>query len=130
MKKNIDTHKNPEKTIYNWLDVVSKHNPVDIVNLYTKDGVLLGTLADNIKKGRNKIIDYFIEFVKKKPTGEINSILVQENKDIAIVDGTYTFSLKNEEGVIDYLPARFTFVLKNIEGNWLIATHHSSKQPI
>ena len=118
----------PEKTIENWLKIVSKHKPKDIVNLYTKDGVLLGTLADNIKKGRGHVIEYFNEFVKKKPTGEITSFFVQESKDFAIVDGTYTFHLI-DNGQLDSIPARFTFVLKNMNGKWLIATHHSSKQP-
>ena len=119
----------PEKAIYNWLETVSRHNPIDIVNLYAIDGVLLGTIANNIKKGRNQIIDYFNEFVKKKPFGEITSILVQENEKIAIVDGTYTFQLRGKKGKVDFLPARFTFVLRNIDEEWLIATHHSSKQP-
>ena len=119
---------NPEQTIHNWLKVVSLHNPKDIVSLYTEDGVLLGTLAENIKKGRENVIDYFNEFVKKKPTGKITSIFIQENNDFAIVDGTYTFCLNNKNKE-QYLPARFTFVLKNINNIWMIATHHSSKQP-
>ena len=118
----------PEETIQNWLKIVSKHKPEEIVNLYTTDGVLLGTLADNIKKGREYVIEYFNEFVKKKPTGEITSFFIQESKYFAIVDGTYTFHLINN-GQVDLLPARFTFVLKNVNGKWLIATHHSSKQP-
>ena len=120
---------NPEETIHNWLNTVSKHNSNDIINLYTIDGVLLGTLADEIKKGRERVIEYFNEFVKKKPSGKITSIFTQEHEDFAIVDGTYTFRLINDENEINFLPARFTFVLKNVDGKWLIATHHSSKQP-
>ena len=90
---------------------------------------MLGTLAHEIKKGRDKVIEYFNEFVKKKPSGEITSIFIQESKDFAIVDGTYTFRLTNNNNEINFLPARFTFVLKNIDGKWLITTHHSSKQP-
>ena len=56
---------------------MSLHNPKDIVSLYTEDGVLLGTLAENIKKGRENVIDYFNEFVKKKQTGKITSIFIQ-----------------------------------------------------
>jgi len=119
----------PEETIHNWLNTVSKHNPNDIINLYTIDGVLLGTLADEIKKGRKRVIEYFNEFVKKKPSGKITSIFTQEYEDFAIVDGTYTFRLINDKNEINFLPARFTFVLKNVDRKWLIATHHSSKQP-
>ena len=49
--------------------------------------------------------------------------------DIAIVDGTYTFELNNDYGGRDSVPARFTFVLRKINGGWKIATHHSSAQP-
>ena len=119
----------PEQTIHNWLNIVSKHNPSDIIKLYTIDGVLLGTLADEVKKGRERVIEYFNKFVKKKPSGEITSIFIQEYENIAIVDGTYTFRLINDQNEINFLPARFTFVLKNVNGKWLIATHHSSEQP-
>ena len=119
----------PKKAIQNWVDTVCKHNPNDIVNLYAPDGVLLGTVADNIKKGRGQIIEYFNMFVQKKPCGEITSIMEQNDGNIATVDGTYTFKLTNEDGSVKEVPARFTFVLRNIGGEWLIATHHSSKQP-
>jgi len=119
---------NPEETIHNWLKIVSLHNPTNIVSLYTEDGVLLGTLAENIKKGRENVIEYFNEFIKKKPTGEITSIFTQESEGFAIVDGTYTFCIINNNKE-ELIPARFTFVLKNINNTWLIATHHSSKQP-
>tara|TARA_B100001250_G_C19751860_1_gene768114 strand:- start:815 stop:1201 length:387 start_codon:yes stop_codon:yes gene_type:complete len=119
----------PEQTIHNWLNIVSKHNPSDIIKLYTIDGVLLGTLADEVKKGRERVIEYFNKFVKKKPSGEITSIFIQEYENIAIVDGTYTFRLINDQNEINFLPARFTFVLRNVNEKWLIATHHSSEQP-
>jgi uncharacterized protein (TIGR02246 family) len=115
--------------IQHWLDTVCKHNANDIVNLYAPDGVLLGTVAKTIKNGHGELMQYFNMFVTKQPCGEIDSYYVQDYGDIAIVDGTYTFELNNDYGGRDSVPARFTFVLRKINGGWKIATHHSSVNP-
>ena len=115
--------------IQHWLNTVCQHNPNEIVDLYAPDGVLLGTVAENIKIGRGEIINYFDMFVQKRPCGEIDTIFVQDFGNIAIVDGTYTFELDNDNGGRDSVPARFTFVLRKVGNGWKIATHHSSAQP-
>ena len=43
--------------------------------------------------------------------------------------GLYTFSCKNPDGSSTSVPARFTFVFEKHGGSWLIANHHSSKDP-
>ena len=68
-------------------------------------------------------------FVTKEPCGEIDTIYVQDYGNIAVVDGTYTFELNNDDGGRDSVAARFTFVLKQVGGVWKIATHHSSTNP-
>ena len=69
-------------------------------------------------------------FVGKKPCGYITEMNVQNlGIDYAVADGTYTFELTNEKGEIDIVPARYTFVLRKINGEWKIATHHSSVNP-
>jgi uncharacterized protein (TIGR02246 family) len=118
-----------QDTIQNWLDTVCNHNALEIVKLYAPDGVLLGTVAKNIKVGQSEIQKYFDMFVKKKPCGMITSMNVQRYGDIAIVDGTYTFELKSDKGGREKVPARYTFVLRRVNHQWLIATHHSSAQP-
>jgi len=115
--------------IQNWLNTVCEHNPRNIVDLYAEDGVLLGTVAENIKTGKREIIEYFNMFVTKEPCGEINTIYVQDYGNLAIADGTYTFELNNDEGGRDSVEARFTFVLKRVGREWKIATHHSSVNP-
>jgi len=124
---------NPEeirRVIQNWIDTVCRHNPNEIVSLYAPDGVLLGTVAENMKVGQNSIIEYFEMFVGKKPCGYLTEMNVQNfGSNYAIADGTYTFELTNENGEIDIVPARYTFVLRKINGDWKIATHHSSAQP-
>jgi uncharacterized protein (TIGR02246 family) len=132
--KNMQKNKNnPEVirgVIQNWVDTVCRHNANDIVSLYAPNGVLLGTVAKTMKVGQNNIIGYFDMFVGKKPCGYITEMNVQNfGTDYAVADGTYTFELTNEKGEIDIVPARYTFVLRKINGEWKIATHHSSVNP-
>jgi uncharacterized protein (TIGR02246 family) len=130
MQKNKNNPDTIRGVIQNWVDTVCRHNPDDIVSLYAPDGVLLGTVAKTMKVGQNSIIGYFNMFVGKKPCGYITDINVQNfGSDYAVADGTYTFELTNEDGEIDIVPARYTFVLRRINGEWKIATHHSSVNP-
>ena len=116
--------KSPEAFSQHWLDTVCSHDAKAITELYLEDGVLLGTLAETIKTGRQEIRSYFDFFVEKKPCGVITSISSANYGDIAVVNGTYTFDVDGEK-----VPARFTFVLKNVGHNWMIDTLHSSVQP-
>ena len=119
-----------KSVVQNWVDTVCRHNPQEIVNLYAPDGVLLGTIAENMKVGREQIIQYFNMFVEKKPCGKLVSMNVQNiGSDVAIADGTYIFELIDEEGEKELVPARYTFVLRRYNGMWKIASHHSSAQP-
>jgi len=110
------------------LDTLCQHDPEAVVNLYIPEGVLLGTLAENIKYGRPEIRTYFDTFVTKKPCGVITSISSVTYDGVAVVNGTYLFELEDGGETIK-VPARFTFVLVMREGGWLIDTHHSSAQP-
>ena len=130
MQKNKNNPETIRGVIQNWVDTVCRHNADDIVSLYAPDGVLLGTVAKTMKVGQNSIIGYFNMFVGKQPCGYITDINVQNfGSDYAVADGTYTFELTNEDGEIDIVPARYTFVLRRINGEWKIATHHSSVNP-
>ena len=130
MQRNNNNPDTIRGVIQNWVDTVCRHNAEDIVSLYAPDGVLLGTVAKTMKVGQNNIIGYFDMFVGKKPCGYITEMNVQNlGTDYAIADGTYTFELTNEKGEIDIVPARYTFVLRRINGEWKIATHHSSVNP-
>ncbi len=124
MNNMVISRKTPENFIQHWLNTVCSHDAEAITDLYLEDAVLLGTLAENIKTGRNEIRSYFDFFVQKKPCGVITSISSATYNEIAVVNGTYTFVVDGEK-----VPARFTFVLKNIGHNWMIDTLHSSVQP-
>ena len=115
--------------VQNWLNTLAMHDPLDVVHLYAPDGILLGTIAENIKVGRDEILTYFEMFVQKKPVGEIKSMYVQDLGDAKVADGLYVFTLTDQLGTKTEVIARYTFIFKRYMGQWLIASHHSSKQP-
>ena len=45
--------------VQNWLNTLAMHDPLDVVHLYAPDGILLGTIAENIKVGRDEIRSLF-----------------------------------------------------------------------
>lgn len=114
--------------VQHWLDTVCTNDPQAITALYLSDGVLLGTVAKTIKYGEQEILSYFDMFVQKKPCGVITDISSADFHGVSVVNGNYVFEL-TEDGATTQVPARFTFVLKQVGNGWKIDTHHSSAQP-
>ena len=116
------------RIVNNWLETVRSGDPEKVANLYDEKGVLMGTVAQNVKQGRTVIKTYFDSFLKKRPVGFLNSIVFQElGPSYAVADGNYTFELDDKDGTRIRVPARFTFVVDLNTG--LILTHHSSSTP-
>lgn len=105
--------------------------------LYARQGILVGTLAEEIYKGRTEIEQYFKHFFTKPGLrGEISTRhesyvqLFRSHPGIAINSGMYTFFWKEGNVEKPHL-ARFTFVYEQqANGYWLIVNHHSSLQPV
>jgi uncharacterized protein (TIGR02246 family) len=117
-----------EAALTNWLNVLADGDAVKMTDLYLENGVLLGTLAKEIKQGREQLQEYFEMFLQKSPIGSIDSFILQNFGDIAISDGTYTFEIDGENGR-ESIAARYTYVWKKENKKWMIATHHSSVNP-
>ena len=115
--------------VKNWVNTLGTFNPEAVVNLYAPDGILLGTIAENIKVGRDEILTYFNMFVRKQPIGMINTMYIQDGGSCKVADGIYTFTLTDSLGKKTEVIARYTFVFKQYMDQWKIASHHSSKQP-
>ena len=77
-----------------------------IVLLYKEEAVLLGTIDGTVRKGRNRIKEYFDYFVKLRPRGKLKYIVCEE-----ISNGHYDFELYEGEK-LSTVSARFTFVLE------------------
>jgi uncharacterized protein (TIGR02246 family) len=113
-----------------WTAAYNAGDAEGVVKLYTPDAVLLGTRSPIISQGTEAIRAYFSALVKPT-TG--NKIVIEDRRMIVlgdlrsvVVTGFYTF-LRGSAATPD--PARFTLLLVNRGGVWLIAHHHSSVRP-
>ena len=122
--------KTPTEFIEEWMKAVCSNDVNAILPLYKEDGLLLGTLDSEIRKGHSEIKIYFDYFLRFKPCGRITKIVEEDlgYRRMAIANGTYDFDL-TENGVQTTAPARFTFVLDRVGTKWKIHSHHSSKKP-
>jgi uncharacterized protein (TIGR02246 family) len=118
-----------EMALTNWLNTLADGDPVKVTDLYLDNGVLLGTVAEDIKQGHTEILSYFEMFVTKNPIGSVDTFILQNFGDVCISDGTYTFELDGEDGQRTSVAARYTYVWKKENDKWMIATHHSSVNP-
>lgn len=92
---------------------------------YLSDAVLLPTLSNKARLTDEERIDYFNEFLTKKPVGHIDSRTIRTGCNKAIDTGTYTFSFADGSKT----SARYTFTYAWDGKKWLISTHHSSAMP-
>ena len=61
----ITTRTQAHALLTDWLRALCHEKPEDVVNLYEKDGILIGTVAEEIKRGRPAIQEYFDVFMNK-----------------------------------------------------------------
>ncbi len=122
--------KTPKEFVEEWMEAVCSNDVNAILPLYKEDGLLLGTLDSEIRKGHSEIKIYFDYFLQFKPCGRITKIVEDDlgYRRMAIANGTYDFDL-TENGEQKTAPARFTFVLDRVGTKWKIHSHHSSKKP-
>ncbi len=101
----------------------------DMAELYTQHGILLATFKTYVA-GRADIAQYFDDLsCKDTLTVSTQKLTTASVGAMAYATGLYTFSYKNADGSTTKVPARFTFVFEKKNGNWLVANHHSSKDP-
>jgi len=99
-----------------------------LVKLYAPNAILLGTNSPIISEGRDAVRAYFTNL---KLAGSGNKNEIQERRTIVINDnavvvtGFYQFT-RMSDGKPVIAPARFTVLLTNVDGQWLIAHQHSS----
>jgi len=108
-----------------WNDSLRTLDPDKVVANYATDGVLLATVSNKPRTNPAEIRDYFVKFLKSAPQGKIDSRIVKIGCNVAQDVGTYTFKFKDGKTV----HARYTYVYEWLNGQWLIAHHHSSAMP-
>jgi uncharacterized protein (TIGR02246 family) len=109
-----------------WNAALQTLDPEKVAELYHADSILIPTLSNEVRADNQTKINYFVEFLAKKPVGTIKEDYVNVvSKDTALYNGIYTF---------EFTPAaksdaRFTYVYNCENGEWKIKTHHSSLMP-
>ena len=111
---------------YLWNDALATLDPDAVAKRYAKKGVLLPTVSDKPRTDYDSIKDYFVDFLKKKPQGEIleSYVTIGDNwcKDV----GIYEFTMG---ATGDKVKARYSYVYVYEDGEWKISHHHSSVMP-
>ncbi|HHW4678723.1 MAG TPA: SgcJ/EcaC family oxidoreductase [Xylella sp.] len=113
-----------------WNAALATGNPRNVAELYAPHAVLLPTMSNQVRTSQTEISDYFKDFLKLKPKGEINYRKVHLfDKNNALDAGVYTFILTNNDGSKRKVQARYTFIYSKRDGKWQIIHHHSSAMP-
>jgi uncharacterized protein (TIGR02246 family) len=111
-----------------WNQSLQTGSPDEVVKNYAKNGVLLPTVSNQVRRNHDEIKDYFVQFLKLKPMGKINQQNIRTFCNIAIDSGIYTFTVTNNNQPAE-VQARYTFVYEKVGNKWLITEHHSSAMP-
>jgi len=109
-----------------WNDALATLDADQVAKRYAKAGVLLPTVSDTPRTDYEGIHDYFTNFLKLKPQGEIIESYVMTGENWCKDVGIYDFTLG---ATGDKVRARYSFVYIFEDGEWKIAHHHSSKMP-
>jgi uncharacterized protein (TIGR02246 family) len=115
--------------IDHWAAAYSANDADAVVKLYAPDAILLGTVSPILSEGTEAIRAYFARL-----PGSGNKVVIGERRTVALGDdavlatGFYEFT-RLQDGNPVPTPARFTMVVVNRGGEWVILHHHSSMRP-
>jgi len=117
-----------------WLNTVTSGSEgvVDeTVALYAEDGILWGTVSEQVRDTPAEIRDYF-EYFANLPELSVSSYkgcIRMYDENFAINSGYYTFTF-SKDGKTQEVPARYSFAYQKGNSNqWDIIEHHSSALP-
>jgi hypothetical protein len=120
-----------ETALQSWRNSMEARDPDRVDSLYHENGVLLGTLARQILRDSEGRKSYFRNLFEGKTDVKIDFIgtaSVQLYSDTTQVEGDYTFTLTDEDGSQQIIPARYDFTYwRDEKGEIKITLHHSSK---
>ncbi|EJK63742.1 hypothetical protein THAOC_15581 [Thalassiosira oceanica] len=109
-----------------WNGALATLDPKKVADRYAKRGVLLPTVSDIPRTDYPGIEDYFTNFLKLKPQGEIESGEIMIGTNWAQDAGIYEFTMGATGAKVK---GRYTFVYVFEDGEWKISQHHSSVMP-
>jgi uncharacterized protein (TIGR02246 family) len=109
-----------------WNDALATLDPKKVAARYAKKGVLLPTVSDTPRSDFTSIEDYFVNFLKNKPQGEILESHVTIGHNTCSDVGIYEFTMGATGAKVR---GRYSFVYVFEDGEWKINHHHSSVMP-
>ncbi|MBN8976975.1 MAG: SgcJ/EcaC family oxidoreductase [Rhizobiales bacterium] len=114
-----------------WVNEFNAGNVDVIAGLYSPDATLFGTISPSLTTRSADVTAYFAAVAKSRMQVKLlDAPTVTNIADAAVVlSGLYEFSGPRPDGQSFAMPARYSFVVANINGRWLIAHQHSSPQP-
>lgn len=118
------------RAVMEWVEAYNSRDAARIAALYAPQAVFWGTRMQTIATEPPQILQYFTESARNP-----NLRVRVDDRHVrlaghggALVAGTYTVTdLRDGREVAT--PARFTFVLEQRGGKWVILHHHSSRMP-
>ena len=113
-----------------WEAVFAENNSDSILALYSKEGVLWGTLSPTVRADPPGLRAYFVSAFQALPkaTVKFGDQLIRVYGNTAVNTGYYTFSY-TKDGETKSIPARYSFTYVKEGENWMIVDHHSSAMP-
>jgi len=111
-----------------WNSALATLDSNAVVARYTDSAVLLATVSDDSKVGKQEIKGYFDKFLLNKPQGVILESYPQVECNSATDMGIYEFTMGADGSKVR---ARYSFLYDydTVSKTWKIAHHHSSMLP-
>ena len=109
-----------------WNQSLQTGDPHRISANYAEHSILLPTLSNTLRLTTAEKEDYFQHFLHDKPSGKIDSRIIQIGCNSAFDAGLYTFTFAATGAAVQ---ARYTYTYAWDGKQWLITSHHSSAMP-
>jgi uncharacterized protein (TIGR02246 family) len=101
-----------------------------VTELFADDAVLLATVSNTFRTTPDQITDYFNYFLRNKPVARVDESVIRLGCDAAARFGNWTIDLTDPQtGAKSTVSARFTFIYRFEDGQWVIDHLHSSQMP-
>jgi uncharacterized protein (TIGR02246 family) len=97
--------------------------------LFAPDATLLATVSNAERTSPDAVRDYFVSFLKNKPTAVVETSTVTIDCNTATRAGNWKVTLTNANGERADVPARYSFLYKWDGRDWKIQHLHSSVRP-
>ncbi len=104
-------------------------SPDKVAALFAPDATLLATVSNAERTTPEKIREYFVDFLKAKPVGRIDTSTVVIDCTTAQRSGNWTVTMTNAGGERVDVPARYSFTYMWDGNDWKIKHLHSSVRP-